>query len=92
MLHRIRDIKNEVGKTEGSNILVLDYIRIQPSNSQRQNGQGAQVFATWKIYLEPDQDILETDMISYENKQYSILQLYKARDENDVVHHIEVTI
>lgn len=92
MLLRIRETMNEVGKVTDKESKEIKYIRIQPSNRSRQNGQGEQVFAKWKIFLPPGIDILSTDKIEYENDIYSILELYKVRDRFDKHHHTEVWI
>jgi hypothetical protein len=65
---------------------------MQTSNRSRQNGQGEQTFAKWKIFLDKTVDIKETDKIKYIDDIYSILELYKVRDRLDRVNHIEVWI
>jgi len=92
MLLRVREIKNAVGKITSTYKHQIKYIRMQPSNRSRQNGQGEQVFAKWKIFLEPEIDIIETDKLEYESKTYSILELYKVRDRKDKHNHTEVWI
>jgi len=67
-------------------------IRIQPSEYSRQNGQGAQVFAEWKIFLPPETDILATDFLRYNGKDFSILSIYPVRDIDNTLHHYEVRV
>jgi len=92
LLLRIRETKSDTGKVTSSSLQELDYIRIQPINEQRQNGQGSQVFPSWKIFLNAEEDILSTDLLEYESVKYSILRIYKVRDIDNSIHHIEVSV
>jgi len=92
LLTRLRIIYTDVGSIESTNSVIINYLRIQPSNKSRQDGQGNQVFADWKIYFEPNVDLIHTDSISYQGKQYSILGYYLVQDRVGIVNHLEVTI
>ena len=92
MLHRLRQVFTDVGGIESTNSAIISYLRIQPSNKSRQDGQGNQIFANWKIYFEPNVDLIHTDSISYQGKQYSILGFYLVQDKDGNPNHLEVTI
>ena len=92
MLHRLRQVFTDVGSIESTNSAIISYLRIQPSNKSRQDGQGNQIFADWKIYFEPNVDLIHTDSISYQGKQYSILGYYLVQDKDGNPNHLEVTI
>lgn len=92
MLLRIRNTLAEDGKITSSKSDKLPYERLQASSRARQNGQGSQTFASWKIFLNSDADILSTDLISYNGKQYGILEIYPVKDQDDNLHHIEVWV
>lgn len=92
MLRRVRNILNPDGSIKTREIVTLNYIRIQPSFKARQNGQGSQFFSKWKVFLESDTDIDFNDYLELDGKEYSVLEIYRVRDQYDEVNHIEVLV
>ena len=92
LLLRVRNNKNQVGKTITRESVEIPYIRIQKIDRQRQNSQGSQVFGSWKIFLDTDVEISKTDLLKYEGEEFSILEIYRVKDINDFYSHIEVKI
>lgn len=92
MLHRIREILNEDGSVKSSDKKKIAYNRMQPSSKVRQNGQGSQFFAKYKIFFKATADLKETDKIEYVGKTYSIMEFYPVRNDRNQIDHLEVWI
>ncbi|PJZ87930.1 MULTISPECIES: hypothetical protein [Leptospira] len=92
MLHRVRYVLNPDGSVKTRDSVALEYIRIQPYFRARQNGQGAQFFSKWKVFFDPDTDIEFTDLLELEGKEYAVLEIYRVRDRDDNINHLEVLV
>lgn len=92
LLLRVRKKYREDKSVLTEEVVELPYIRIQPSSKSRQNGQGNQFFANWKIFLDPEVDLLTTDIVRYAGKDYAILEMYPVSDNDGDIHHIQVRI
>jgi len=91
-LYRIKQTFEDHGTLEKEEKKEIRYIRIQPIDKSRQNSQGGQFFADWKIFLPANAKINQEDRIEFDSREYSIKQFYEVRDRNNQIHHIEILI
>ena len=70
----------------------INVIRIQPVDTVVQGKQGQPVRASWTIYAKPGQTINGSDRVKYGMKDFEILSVYNALDENNKPHHTKVVI
>jgi len=91
-MKRIRQTKDVNGQVTATSELNLVYLRIQPVTNSNSGREGDNQYMNQKIFFNPYIDVIPTDLINYEGKDYQIQSLYIARDKSDLPHHIEVVI
>lgn len=89
---RIRTVKDTNNKVVSTNTLEIPFIRIQPVTKAADDKTGSPQFTGQLINLSSDIDLVSTDSIGFNGKNYDIKSFYPARDKNGNVHHIEVII
>lgn len=89
---RIRYTKDVNNKVTATDSLEVPYIRIQPIVTSNNDKYGDLSRTKWKIFFSPNVDVVASDTISYNGKDYEITTYYPVRDKDDIIHHIEVTI
>lgn len=89
---RTRTVRDANNKVVSTNTLEIPFIRVQPVTKAADGKTGSPQFTGQLINFSPDIDLLSTDSIEFNGKNYDIQSYYPARDKNNVVHHLEVII
>ena len=91
-LYRIKQEFSDHGSLDKESKTRLHYMRIQPIDKSKQDSQGGQFFADWKIFLPANTKIEEKDRVELDDRVYTIKQMYRVRNILNKIHHIEVWI